>query len=157
MARPPANSGSLTTSQGDFLPDKGFTQPKTITNFQLAPYPVPNPPILIAMDAVPFSQTPQTVTFQNIPIRNNNANPLNPTQVGSQPITIRPQDCLMFVATIQGSAVPVEVTTQVIDVNNILYPGPFLSAGKYLTFQAILSSTTSTSGIVIGQLFLQRG
>ena len=157
MARQVANSLPQATSLGDFTPANGFIQPQNISAYQLAPYPVVNPPILIAMDCVPFFNGTETITFLNIPIRNNTANPLNPTQTGATPLSIRPQDCLMFTGIVQGSLVPVEVITQVIDVNNIIYPGPFLSAGKYLTFQAKLSASSVTSGIVIGQLYLQRG
>jgi hypothetical protein len=157
MAKLPANSPPQATSLGDFTPGKGFTQVPTITAYQLAPYPVPNPPFLLAMDCVPFQTGNDVITFLNIPVRNNVANPLNPTKTGATPLTIRPQDCLMFIAVVQGSSVPVEVTTQVIDNNNIIYPGPFLSAGTYLTFQAKLSAGSPTSGIVVGQLFLQRG
>lgn len=157
MAKPPANIPIQTTSLSDYTPGTGFAQRETVSSYQLAPYPIANPPIILAMDAVLFQNGTETVTFSQMPYRNTRVNPLNPTQADGGSITISPQDTLMFFAFVQGSSVPVEVATFALSKDQIEFPGPFLSAGTYTTFQAHISSASPTSGTVVGMLVLQRG
>jgi hypothetical protein len=158
MSIKPANTQSQTSTIGTYTPATGFAQPQSTTAYATAPYPVTNPPQLIAVDAVTFdTSVALTYVFPAIPVRTSGANPLNPTQANPQTLTINPQDTLIFVGCIQGSINPVSLVLEVLDTNNVVYPAPFLSAGTYKLFRARIAANSPTKGIIVGQLYIQRG
>ncbi len=159
MAQPVAQGPVQAVTQTVFTAN-GFGQIASNTEYQLAPYPISNPTILLGKDCVPFTTdgaNVATVTFQALPIRQNQINPIQPAQASGNSLTIRPQDTLIFTAYAMQNGVHCQVGTVVIDTNNVRYKGQILSAGTYVTFQATVYSTTPTSGIIVGELALQRG
>lgn len=109
--------------------------------------------------------TSQTVTFANLPYRYNNPNPTAPTTVSQQPYAVGPTSILIFVAFVQGLTTPagavISAASQALTTASVAMPGPFLGAGSYQTFQAVVSALGSASGAVsgsvVGLLFLSNG
>jgi hypothetical protein len=88
-----------------------------------------------------------------------------PTTVSQQPYAVGPTSILIFVAFVQGLTTPagavISAATQALTTASVAMPGPFLGAGSYQTFQAVVSALGSASGTVsgsvVGLLFLSTG
>lgn len=162
-AQPPTSNTTLktfTAGQGAALlpaPDLVLTTP--------ADQPPVNAPasstlVLIGADAVQFSLGSAgsvTVTFPQLPYRNNTTNPLAPPTNSSQPLyTVQPISHLLFFVFVQGTTAA-SATPFALDMNNIVCPGPFLGANSFRTFQATVTSTGAASGFVTALLLLSAG
>jgi hypothetical protein len=157
MAQPPSNPLSQVTALSQYTIGGGFAQPQNVTEYQMAPYPVSNPVQLVGVDFVNYKiDGTGYVTFSNLPIRSNN-NPVSPNTQQPQTITVLPQDTLMFEVSIMTTSAPIQLQAQVLDEANTVFVGPWIGAGTYLTFRALVSSTSSASGILVGKIYIQRG
>ena len=115
---------------------------------------------LLGADAAAFSFTAggpvPTLTFPNLPYRDNTVNPLAGTQTASPSLTVAPKDHLIFVAFLQGLVAPagtvVGVTPQATDANNLVLQGPFLGANTFQSFGVALAVSSSTAGTVSGMV-----
>lgn len=182
MPQPPAQPPTvLSTLLGFAAGNDGATIMPNMASVQTLPSA--NPPVssnassspsFVGVDIAPFSFTletagvagAQTITFPNLPYRNNTQNPLAPTLTAAQqPFSVTPQNLLLLVAFIQGLTAPngtvVGLATQAVNTANAYVPGPILGTDVYRTFQAIVSATGPTSGVVsgtvIGLLFQSNG
>jgi hypothetical protein len=63
----------------------------------------------------------------------------------------------LYEVIVQSTNQIVQIQAQVLDENNNVYIGPFLGAGSYLTFRAMVSSTEPASGTLVGKIYIQRG
>jgi hypothetical protein len=168
MPIPPAQPPTNLQVQTGFSAAAGAAltpSPTQVTTLpQAAPAPQSNAssaPQLIAIDAVAFSfslaggKGSQTVTFPQLPYRNNTQNPLAPPSTAAQkPFAVKAIDHLIFTCALQQLAGPngmnVSLQPVAIDQNNIRCPGPFLGSNVFLTFQVVISATGATSGLVTG-------
>lgn len=136
-------------------------QPQQISTAAQAPN-AGAPFAALALDCVAFSVEAggtTTVTFPNLPVRNTAANPLDPTIVSQSPLSVQPQNHLLFTAFAQGETAHVSVRPVAVDAKNARNVGPFLGGSNtFLTFQAEITSTgPPASGFVVGQLHLAVG
>lgn len=175
MPQPPAQSPANVRNVIQTTNDSGPVRPPNQVTTASAILPVPLAPQLVGVDSAMFNVTfsgttaTATVTFPNLPQRNNTINPLNIVLASGNNLTIQPKDHLMFMAFIQGLTVTpneiamVNTTPVAIDVNNLRVMGPFLGSNTFQTFQADVSITTplgfsgQVSGFVTGLLFLSIG
>lgn len=179
MANPPAQPPTLLTTQIGFTAGGGPQLTPEPTQVQSLPSQPPPPagasstPLLLGFDAAQFTLAlsgglaTATLTFPQLPYRNNTANPLAVnTNAGQQTYTPQAIDLLMIDVSIQNLVAPngtvVGVSGQAITAANLRVIGPFLGHDKYVTFQAVVAanssaSTGTVSGFVVARLWLSKG
>lgn len=157
MSVAPARIAINSVAVSAFTPASGQQQEANNASYALAPYPLQNPPQLIAVDCVLKTVNgTATITFPNLPIRGT-GNPLSTTQNQPQTLTIDTGDTLMFEVGIQGAPGTVTISGIIIDNKNVPHNAPFIGGGTYKTFQAKITTTSSLNLTVWGKLYLQRG
>jgi hypothetical protein len=162
MAQPVSNTPSVRSAQGYYTVGTGFGIQNTNTSYATANVPNDNASTLLGVDAVKYGLNPGTsnqYTFANLPVRNNRANPLQPTAVSQAPFTVNAQDTLIFVCFEQGNSA-VGIQPYGLTKENLIVPGPFLGSDTYIGFGVTItapSGATASSGTIVGLLFLQRG
>lgn len=154
-ATPQPGQGNITVN---FTPGTGLVFPKAQTVLAVPQTTVPNPPILIGIDAVPFSTTdlPNIKGFPNLPVRTTSNNPLNPLKPTAQKIVVLPSSILIFTAYVMNG-VPIKITPIAYTDKNVACIGPFLGPGTYTQFKVQFDTAIPSSGIIVGTLTLQRG
>lgn len=161
MPQPVSRSSAFFRVTSDFTNATGFTAagPDSPTT-QNSNLPIDSPVVLLGVDIIPYTFKEaglQNLTFANLILRNNRANPYNATQQTSgQTITCRPQDKLILIVFSQGNA-NVETQPVAYDRKNIVIPGPFLGGNTYTRMGVIVTATGACSGSLIAQLFYQPG
>ena len=184
MPNPPAQPPTLLQSQVGFTAGGGPALSPDPTQVNTLPSVQPpisatasSTPQLLGFDAVQFSFAlngglgTQTVTFPQLPYRNNTANPLAVnTNAGQQTYTPQPIDLLMLDVSLQfnlqTTAIPagtvIGAIGQAITSANVRVLGPFLGHDTYVTFQAVVTASSSVmtgpvAGFVVARLWLSKG
>jgi hypothetical protein len=134
----------------------------------------PNPQNqLVGVDSAQFTgqgnptlPTAITVTFPNLPVRNQRNNPLSALGASRNRLYVQANRHLLLTVFVQGTnGAPGTIVTakpQALTTAGVVVPGPFLGSENFETFQAVVTIANSpliqtVTGSVVAHLHLAQG